>query len=208
MMFTRVVSLSLFAFAACSSSPSGDPTDGGDGDVPPGDGGGGGGGGGEPPGTGDGSGSGADPLKHYRSGTRIKARVLTTPDGAKTLHGWRDTTLAIDCYFGTAADGVTRCIPNAPIDQGTYFSDAACTIPVVVSAIYAYGTPKYAGQYVSLDAYPLRYRFYNVGAKVTPYYYKSTTACSVQAAQPSLEAYLRLAEVPPTTFQSATEALE
>lgn len=197
-----VVSMSLFLLAcsAGSSGEPGEPGDGGDQDGAPGhqDGG---------DGSGSGSGSGSDDLQPYRSGTRIKARVLTTPDGAKVLNGWRDTQLNLDCYFSVTADGISRCVPSAPSDQGSYFADAGCTAPVVLSAVYSFNNPKYASQFI-LDSYPLRYRFYNLGGKVTSYYYKSGTSCTLQTAQPTTEVYLRLAEVPPSTFQSATESLE
>jgi len=45
---------------------------------------------------GNGSGSGLDVTQ---SGSRIKARVLSTPDGAKAFDGWVDTQRNEDCAF-------------------------------------------------------------------------------------------------------------
>lgn len=88
-------------------------------------------------------------------------------------------------------------------------SMSGCTTPVVLSAVYSFNNPKYASQFL-LDSYPLRYRFYNLGGKVTSYCYKSGTSCTLQTAQPTTEVYLRLAEVhrrrfsrPPSRSSSA-----
>lgn len=66
------------------------------------------------------------------SGTRIKARVGTTPDGAKLFLGWHDAELGVDCEFLKASDGLTRCLPVGPVVQaGTLFADSSCSKPVV-----------------------------------------------------------------------------
>lgn len=66
------------------------------------------------------------------SGTRIKARVGTTADGAKMFLGWFDAERGVDCEFLKAADGQTRCLPVGPsVQAGKLFSDSACTTPVI-----------------------------------------------------------------------------
>jgi hypothetical protein len=110
------------ALSGCGARRAGGGA-GGDVDMPGGDKGSGGGaagagGGGGMPGNGagGGGGSGADGgglvvKPDYVSGTRIKARVVTTPDGAKMFVGIYDNDLQTECSFSTAADGITRCLP-------------------------------------------------------------------------------------------------
>jgi hypothetical protein len=67
-----------------------------------GDDGGGGGGGGH---------GGPGPL--YRSGTRLKQRILVADDGAEQFVGFWDTTHDFACAFGDDGTGTTRCLPTA-----------------------------------------------------------------------------------------------
>ena len=46
---------------------------------------------------------GPNELAVYQGGSRIKMRVGTTEDGAKTFLGWRDTMRDEDCSFVRAA---------------------------------------------------------------------------------------------------------
>lgn len=68
-----------------------------------------------------------------QSGTRIKARWLTTADGARQFVGWHDSARSEDCKFTTAADGEIRCLPEG-IDQNSrpYYADANCTQRLVL----------------------------------------------------------------------------
>lgn len=61
------------------------------------------------------------------SGTRIKARVGTTPDGAKLFLGWHDAELGVDCEFRPTKDWSTRCMPVGPYTNDLYFTDHSCT---------------------------------------------------------------------------------
>lgn len=70
---------------------------------------------------------GRDQLGIYESGSRIKMRVGRTPDGAVSFEGWYDTELDTVCYFGTAADGRRRCLP----EQTAYPSGDTQNRPVV-----------------------------------------------------------------------------
>lgn len=64
----------------------------------------------------------------YESGTRIRARVGTTPDGAKMFLGWYDTELDINCRFRTLVGPIPRCYPlEAEIAQGWQYLDNDCT---------------------------------------------------------------------------------
>ncbi len=88
-----------------------------EGNEPPGDGGGTGSGTGS--GTGTGSNPGGDPFG-YRSGTRIKMKVLNTPDGAKVLQGWHDTQRNEECSLRLASDGAI----SVPAARATSSADS------------------------------------------------------------------------------------
>ena len=58
------------------------------------------------------------------SGSRLKARYASTPDGARIFLGWRDSELGFDCEFQTAEDGKQRSLPR---EGHVWFSDDECT---------------------------------------------------------------------------------
>jgi hypothetical protein len=201
MRATKWIVMTELFVAACMSGTA-DPQDDGDGR---------GSGSGSGTGSGSGSGSGSsgdglDPLYPRKSGTRIKMRVLTTPDGAKSLYGWRDTMLNVDCNFMTAIDGVLRCLPSGPYRNG-YFGDAACTVPAFTVAPYDDPAFQYALEY-DLTSYPLKYRVLRKGALTTSWYFKSGATCVAQTIPAGYTAYLSAGDAPPSTFQSATLAVE
>lgn len=64
------------------------------------------------------------------SGSRLKANWYVGSDGSKQFAGWHDSQLNIDCNFGTATDGTTRCLPSpsgVTIGTSDYFSDSGCS---------------------------------------------------------------------------------
>lgn len=193
MKFLRVCgSVSLGLFVACSSGSSDDQADGGDRDGPP-----------TNPDGGDGSGD----IEEYASGTRIKARVARTPDGAKALLGWRDITLNADCYFSAAIDGTMRCIPTGPPYNASIFADGSCALPAALGPSGAYHNPKYAPETL-YTTNPPRTRVYELGVVIIAAYVRSGSNCVQTTMLPGYTYYARLGEVAPTTFQSATETLE
>lgn len=161
-----------------------------------------------------GTGSGSDPLADYRSGTRIKMQVLTTPDGAKQFSGWFDTQRNEPCVFQTASDGVTRCLPPliALVFDGAdgSYVDAACSQPAEeFSAASLCSTVKYIFVFRSTGACP------SVGPRVLPAmqltarFVKSGTACTATPIPTGSIVYgVSGPEVPPSSFQSATLAVE
>lgn len=71
----------------------------------------------------------------YVSGTRIKARLATTADGASMFRSWYDSELdgGTDCWPALAGDGVLRCLPAAGLYAGRYFKDTGCLTPVALA---------------------------------------------------------------------------
>jgi hypothetical protein len=70
-----------------------------------------------------------EPLPPWRSGPRLRARLLRSSDQGDSLFtGVFDGQLKVACSFGPAADGAARCLP-AQVD--IYYADADCAQPMV-----------------------------------------------------------------------------
>jgi hypothetical protein len=100
------------------------------------------------------------PLPAWRSGTRLRARLLKAADGPEAIfQSAYDSELATPCAFGRAGDDATRCMPPAAV---AFFGDDACKSPILsMTAGCAPGT------HVSLFESCLAHG-YKVGPKVTP----------------------------------------
>lgn len=69
--------------------------------------------------------------KLYKSGSRIKAKVYKTADGAVSFLKWYDTILDVYCDFlQSPIDGKYRCLPYTP-QATSFYSDSACTEPII-----------------------------------------------------------------------------
>lgn len=152
--------------------------------------------------------AGPSEMDVFQSGSRLKMRVGTTPDGAKTFFGWRDTLRNEDCAFANAADGMVRCLPgaSATYSPDVFWGDAACTTTRLVSA--PAGCPMLNGyaRAVSTCA-PSRFTIYMLGARhQATVYVKSGATCT--AFTGTGDYYLLGAEVPAASFVPATESLE
>ena len=66
----------------------------------------------------------------YKSGSRIRARVAQTQDGAQMFLGWYDTEFEEPCTLVAAQDLKLRCLPGYVSAAGTFFSDANCSEPL------------------------------------------------------------------------------
>lgn len=64
-------------------------------------------------------------------GTRIKIRYLVGDDGMKSKVGYFDTQLNVPCNFERVGNDM-RCLPVTQRVQGTFFADAACSVPIVL----------------------------------------------------------------------------
>jgi hypothetical protein len=131
-----------------------------------------------------------------RGGSRIELTTVTSPDGARTASRWHDTALGIDCYFGLASDGTTRCLPWNFGYVEPYFADASCTQQLAIGV--GCDVPVYAESLTGCTSY------YTIGA---PYsgtvYYNTGTSCITTTA-PQLALYTLGAQVLASTFQGAT----
>jgi hypothetical protein len=156
------------------------------------------------------------------SGTRLRARVQTTADGAKAFYGWYDSQLHTNCYNGWAADGQQRCLPaTQAVVGGQYFSDAVCATKLATfPTAYAVCSPTIAtlGEFETTCGeygYPsYQQRFYALGAVFSgTVYERSGTTCigdtnKTQYPYTGSTFYLVGAEMPPTSFAAFTVTTE
>jgi hypothetical protein len=77
---------------------------------------------------------GAGPEANDHSGTRLKRRLITSPNGAAEFDGWFDSLLGVNCFFQSFPDGSSRCLSNNLDQLGTSFLDSGCTDVVFRSA--------------------------------------------------------------------------
>lgn len=181
--------------SACTTDPTlmGDDRGGGD------DGGGGGGGG---------NGNSVDPLDVAKSGSRVKMKVLTSGDGAKILQGWSDTMRNEDCAWQVASDGMTRCLPTSVAwSTASYFADPSCTTLVGYS-FKGCTPPAYISVPSATSCPNTGPTIYQRGAAVTTAYVKSGAQCTATTLGQTYDLWAVGAVVQPSSFQSATVAVE
>jgi hypothetical protein len=202
-------------FAACGNmggNNNGGGASGGTGGGGTGGTGGGGTGGSGGGGTG-GSGGGSGGTPDYVSGSRIKSRVLSSPDGAKAFAGFYDSTLAMPCSFNHAADDTLRCLPTNIAYVASYFSDSGCGTPLAYTTTGGCA-PAYAqkaetgNSCVDIGYYSTaaRQRIYSVagayGAAMV--WVGSPGSCSMTATPTTLTLYNLGSEVAASTFASGS----
>jgi hypothetical protein len=65
------------------------------------------------------------PTPKQQSGSRIRAKILITDDGARAFQGWHDSQRHEDCEFQRDAEGTMRCLPLVSGDTSDAIRDAA-----------------------------------------------------------------------------------
>jgi hypothetical protein len=68
------------------------------------------------------------------SGSRLKAQLIVTDDGAGAFVGWFDSARRAPCSFQTADDGMERCLPSDAPSIIPAFLDPQCTMPALRAA--------------------------------------------------------------------------
>jgi hypothetical protein len=144
----------------------------------------------------------------YRSGTRLRARVL---DAQGTRHhvGWYDAELGADCAFHPTEDGALRCVPGADSLQAARFSDPACSTPVAAFDACRPGRLPYVA--VVMGAQPLSgemvasYRVTSALPAGQLSYGFSNGVCVLNGSE---ETVYQLEKVPPAELVSATRRVE
>lgn len=182
-LVTTVTLLCGIGAASCSSSPAASPapTAGSDG----------------------GPDASTETLPDYRSGTRLRARLLTAEGGSVIFAGWHDKDLDVDCTFGPAEDSKTRCLPDLAY-ASTEYADAACTMKIVANTAGC-AAPKFASSGSSTcSAGPALFR---VGAKVSlaiAYAKQADGSCGAGSPTATEDVYAVGDAVAASAFVSAT----
>ncbi len=149
---------------------------------------------------------------NYTSGDRIKARVVTTPDGAKAHVGWRDTVLNINCAFANPGDGTTRCLPIAKAWIASFYSDALCAVPLAYSSAQndcVVGAPLHAVRNSSAVATCNANEYFLIGGPHLGDLYGGDPAnCYPTTGSDGLSFYVVGQPVPLSTFQMGAESLD
>jgi hypothetical protein len=154
----------------------------------------------------------------YQSGSRIKARMLVTADGAKAFNGWHDTERGENCSFGLASDGKIRCLPDlttcpqSAYPLGTLFGDSSCAGPKLVAVLATCSAPACAVAYSMGDCNQVKLSVVRVGEKYSGsvvYYQASDGTCAnATSGLVSYSIYYAGAETAPSSFVEAVEQLE
>jgi hypothetical protein len=160
---------------------------------------------------------GLNQMALYESGTRIKAKIGRTADGAKQWSGWYDSDLGTDCAFGRAPDGKSRCLPTMATNPG-YFEDASCKKPILTTWV-CYANVKWGSvcpqgsQCPSIN--PTDCQLHELGAKFTAdsgYYLNPTdgtcNTADLKNLRVSYVTYSSGKQVSPSIFAEVTETIE
>ncbi len=148
------------------------------------------------------SSGGSTPGGGFESGGRLKARTLVGSDGARSPAGWVDSALSVECQWGKASDGQTRCLPsNHAI--ATYYADAACTVPVLLTSC---GSPTHV--YVPTDSCNSSFRVYPVTGSYSGAYHQRLDASTCIQVNTTTGALTTGAEMSPEAFVAATVEIE
>jgi hypothetical protein len=181
------------------------------------------------PGAADMAGPGGSGGVHpdWVSGSRLKARVQTAPDGAKAFIGWYDSMLAVNCSFTLAADGVSRCLPSSVPMTGTYWGDLAyvpdagvggCSIPLgssqgTCAASYVTSSVN-AGTCSAVAGTPteMRTHVFQVGPEFVSTLFAVTQPpyliCSAGSKPPGIKLYTLGSEIPASDFAAGNIQIE
>lgn len=151
----------------------------------------------------------ADAMREWpASGTRIRARIATTPDGAQAHLGWFDTELNVTCWMGEE-----KCMPPMAYSTNVY-ADIDCTVPLAFVGTCATGTNAYRWVYRTEDPSTCQpiVRYYEVGSafeQSTVYVLGQTCRPSSTADGSPYQGYVYLGnEIDPSIFASVIVALE
>jgi hypothetical protein len=150
---------------------------------------------------------GADGL--LLSGTRIKANMFVTPDGAQQFVSWHDTMTGEDCVFLSTTNGV-RCVPP-PFK--VYFPDSSCTDGTQFTEDQGCGAPSHVTHLVTVSSYTCKsttYRVDTVGSHVSPsgYWVYDQAGCHAAGAFTGNGQFYSLNNDITSNYASATSVLK
>jgi hypothetical protein len=150
------------------------------------------------------------------SGTRLKAKRIVGDDGSSQPPlVWFDSKRKEDCYWFSAEDGVTRCLPLPEATPASFqYLDPGCTqrvLPLLPNAC----PPKFVYEQVvnSVATCPrasVRYAFYSTGAQLptaTAYGKAPDGTCLDARNDPAVKLF-PVTSIPPTEFVGSTVVVD
>lgn len=143
-------------------------------------------------------------------GSRLKARVFTGQDGTKQFSGWFDTSRQEPCSFQKLIAGI-YCLPEMAVaDQKTYFSDAACTIPLTTVVVPQCNTPKTALVISNISECSVADKVIQLSEPFAGVVFTKSPSCQAVSSVigPSYYFFKSSSDVSLSFFVSATEALQ
>jgi hypothetical protein len=150
-------------------------------------------------------------LPSYRSGSRLRARLVEA-DGVALFVGWHDKgPNDVDCGFALADDGRMRCLPtgsDATSFDG-YFADPNCTMPIALPTSPGGCTPArfVVGTVGSGTTATCDWSVWGMGAAMPPagmvFQSSGGQPCTIVSPQPSTVYPLTL--IPAAQFVAATK---
>jgi hypothetical protein len=147
-----------------------------------------------------------------KSGTRLKVRYYVGADGSEQTIGFFDSVRREKCSFAVAADGVVRCLPEVAPQFSMftrYFSDARCTQEL--AELPTGCRTGYVAKAVNASACSSGSRVFPIAPTIFTgaVYVDNALGGCTRAAGPGYghDYYAIGAEVPPISFQSATEVV-
>lgn len=154
----------------------------------------------------------ANPSKAGASGSRLKARTYTGEDGSQEFIGWFDSQTSANCGFSLANDGKLRCLPFEGLaSAGVYWSDAGCTVPLIIATAGCSPTLALSNAPVSACNGAPRYQatILKVGPKHVGDVFNGTpAACSKITVGAPTDLLDPGPEVPASTYVAANETHE
>lgn len=159
---------------------------------------------------GDGGGGGQEgPPAGFEEGARLKVRAINGTDGSKQLAGFYDSQLQTNCFYVTASDGSTRCMPLTASGQ-MLFTNATCSQAVLVGDCFA--TQPYYALPVSIGSgctAAQGFRVFEAGtpSAATTFYYGTPANCQLYPSPISGQVY-NATELPPSSFVQGTESVQ
>lgn len=170
---------------------------------------------------GDGGGGITNPVPEAaaKSGSRLKAYKDVGADGSEAYTGtFRDTQRNEDCSPSLATDGSRRCMPVAYAAATAYFSDSACSTPLIIPAFA--GVTFNPGEAASIYRPAVKdvgigisnpREAFTVGSVYSTggiFILLANGSCSVGARNPDTTYYSRGAAVPPSAFVSLSRTTD
>lgn len=154
-----------------------------------------------------------DELTTYTSGTRLRVRYGSSPDGARMFLGWYDNERKENCIVYQVGQGKMKCLPQDSVQTSVYFEDAACVHPLAIRTKCGTAVPRYVVKVTVPNGQcgtETTYSVFSTKMEVVPtqLFQLVGTNCTITSASPALQYYAPSTEIPVMSFVEMTERIE